>query len=75
MLTLSELSTAQRGFVRALYAAGGAGSAQQIGEYLSVAPEDVLALFHGLPGGWAQITGGDHLTLTSAGRIAIEHAF
>ena len=74
MLTLGELSAVQRGLVRALYAAGGVGSTQQISEHLKIPPEDVLALFHGLPGGWAQVTDKDHLALTSAGRIAIEHA-
>ena len=74
MLTLDELNALQRGFVRALYAAGGSGSLWQVGEHLKVAPEDVLALFHRLPPGWVQMSHGDDLALTSAGRIAVEHA-
>ena len=74
MLTLDELNALQRGFVRALYAAGGSGSLWQVGEHLKVAPEDVLALFHRLPPGWVQTVHEDNLALTSAGRIAVEHA-
>ena len=74
MLTLSELSAVQRGFVRALYVLGGAGSTQQISEHLKIPPEDVLSLFHALPPGWAQLSDGGDLRLTSAGHIAVEHA-
>ena len=74
MLTLDELNALQRGFVRALYAAGGSGSLWQVGEHLKVAPEDVLALFHDLPPGWAQVTTAGDLAFTSAGRLAVEQA-
>jgi hypothetical protein len=74
VLTLGELNTQQRAYVRALYAVEGPGSPQQISKHLRIAPEHIVAFFHDLPPGWATVTHGGDLTLTSAGRLAVEQA-